>query len=679
MATFGTAKRRLRWWLVLGLVLVPGGVLSVVTWRLIGQERELEASRLAERRALVAARIAQRMLSRLELERASARAARGRGAFTPDGGVLVLVAPVGDRGMALPWESPAPDAPVDAGYRRRIAEGERQEFGRDRPNLAAASYAAASGSAPDPASRLGARLREARALSRAGRPEAALATFAAVASAPPDVRDRDGMPMALYGAEGLLSADRPDVGAVLRALEGVVGTTLSPPALYALRDLARETAAVAHSVAHPDGEPPSATIARARSVERWATAEIEVAERVLELRHDLPALLSLTGAAVPDSARGVAPGMDRGAAADPGRAAPLPSEWRPWGPEPWLVGLTGDRDRTLVLVADPARLLRSLSTEASDDLAPLAAGVRLSTVPEPDAELLGPGFPALFAVLPDAAVEAAGGSRFGRVLLLLVLPLVLAVTALAAVLLWRDVRRETETAAVRAQFVSSVSHELKTPLTSIRMYAQTLLMGRHRGEANRRSYLETIVNESERLTRLINNVLDFSRIESGGRSYRMAPASLESVVSDSARAMSYPLEQGGFDLRVHIDDGIPEVRCDRDALTQALVNLLSNAVKFSGDERVIELELVRENGDAALRVRDHGRGIEKRHHEAVFEQFFRAPEAETDGVPGTGLGLALVAHLARAHGGRVELDSAPGRGSTFTIRLPLPAEEPGSP
>lgn len=678
MATSGTAKRRLRWWLVLGLVLVPGAVLSVVTWRLIGQERELEASRLAERRALVTARLAQRMLSRLEVERASARAAQGRGAFVPEGGVLVLVAPVTSRGMALPWEVPAPEPTGDAEYMRRIAEGERQEFGRRRPDLAAVSYAAASAVAPGPASRLGARLREARALSRAGRPDAALPAYTAVASAPPDVRDRDGMPLALYGAEGLLSMERTDVGAVVRALHGVVGATLGPPALYALRDLARRAAAAADSAAEPERAPASAPITRAREVERWAAAEIEVAERILALRQDLPALLSLRAAPGPDSIRELAAEPDEGAAADAARGSPLPSEWRPWGPEPWLIGLTGDRNRTLVLVADPARLLRALGTEASDDLAPVAAGVRLSTAPEPDAELLGPSFPALFAVLPDAAVAGAGGSRVGRVLLLLVLPLVLAVTALAAVLLWRDVRRETETAAVRAQFVSSVSHELKTPLTSIRMYAQTLLMGRHRGEADRRIYLETIVNESERLTRLINNVLDFSRIESGGRSYRMAPASLGAVVSDAARAMSYPLDQGGFDLRVHIDDGIPEVRCDRDALTQALVNLLSNAVKFSGDARVIELELARENGEATLRVRDHGRGIEGRHHEAVFEHFFRAPEAETEGVPGTGLGLALVAHVARAHGGRVDLDSAPGRGSTFTLRLPLEGEG-GSP
>lgn len=706
MATLSMTKRRLRRLLVLGLVLLPGAVLSVVTWRLIGQERELEQSRRAERRALVAARLAQQMASRLDLERAAARASPRRSAFMPDSGVLVLVAPVTDRGMLLPWEQPqtpavAGDGEALAGgrgdqasrvattddplYRRHIADGERFEFARDRPDLAADHYASAAEAASTAAARMDARLRQARALARAGRADSASVVYAAVALSSPDVRDGDGMPLALYGAEGLLRRTSTDVEPVVTVLENVVGEAdLGPPALYAVRDITQDVAALLASArTGDDPESPAESAGRARqdgtatltgridAVAGLAAERIRVAERMVELRRDLPAVLSLAGAIDADSARSLPSTANAGAAFDSARVTSPPSAWRPWGAEPWLVGVAGDGDGRFVLVADPVRLLRAIAGESSDDPGLVLSGVSLSAVPGPDAELLGPGFPALFAILPDAALRYSGGIGFGRALLVLVLPLVLAVTALAAFLLWRDVRREIETAGMRAQFVSSVSHELKTPLTSIRMYAQTLLLGRYRAEADRRAYLETIVNESERLTRLINNVLDFSRIERGGRRYRMKPTSLASVVDDAARAMSYPLEQGRFELHARVENGLPDVPCDGDAMTQAVVNLLSNAVKFSGDAKAIELELVREDQDAAIRVRDHGLGIDARHRAAVFERFFRTPEAESMGLPGTGLGLALVAHVAQAHGGTVELDSAPGRGSTFTLRIPM--------
>src|SRR5262249_44687452 len=147
---------------------------------------------------------------------------------------------------------------------------------------------------------------------------------------------------------------------------------------------------------------------------------------------------------------------------------------------------------------------------------------------------------------------------------------------------------------LRSQFVSSVSHELKTPLTAIRMFAETLRMGRPAVTAERDEYLDTIVNESERLTRLLNNVLDFTRIESGRKTYQFAPHDLESIVRTAARAMHYPLAQQGFELRVPVEGDIPPVRCDPDAIEQAILNLLANALKYSGDARTIELTLARE-------------------------------------------------------------------------------------
>jgi len=216
-----------------------------------------------------------------------------------------------------------------------------------------------------------------------------------------------------------------------------------------------------------------------------------------------------------------------------------------------------------------------------------------------------------------------------------------------------------------------VSHELKTPLTSIRMFAETLRLGRYSDKKTQDEYLETIVNESERLSRLLNNVLDFSRIEQGRKRYHPAPASPAAIVRDAARAMQYPLLQQGFDLHVDVTDNIPDMSVDRDAIEQAILNLLANALKYSGDCREVGLKLELADGEVLIRVTDHGVGITPEDRDRIFEKFFRASTPENERIPGTGLGLALVDHIARAHGGYVEVQSTPGQGSAFCIHLPI--------
>jgi signal transduction histidine kinase len=236
------------------------------------------------------------------------------------------------------------------------------------------------------------------------------------------------------------------------------------------------------------------------------------------------------------------------------------------------------------------------------------------------------------------------------------------------------VRREVLLAEMRSQFVSSVSHELKTPLTAIRMFAETLRLGRAKDTATQMEYLDTIVNESERLTRLLNNVLDFSKIEQGKRTYHPCPASLPEIVRTTARAMEYPLKQQGFVLDVRIDESLPQIRVDRDAIEQAVLNLLSNAMKYSGESRWIELRLRREDDYAIIQVIDKGVGIDPKDQERIFDKFYRVPTRDNQSLPGTGLGLSLVAHIAKAHGGSVRVESAPGEGSAFSIFLPLGGE-----
>jgi signal transduction histidine kinase len=183
--------------------------------------------------------------------------------------------------------------------------------------------------------------------------------------------------------------------------------------------------------------------------------------------------------------------------------------------------------------------------------------------------------------------------------------------------------------------------------------------------------VDTIVNESERLTRLLNNVLDFSRIEHGQKSYRLEPTQLSEVVTAAAKTMQYPLAEQGFDLHMDIDERVPPVEADRDALKQAILNLLTNAMKYSAHSRGIQLRLFPENGNALIQVTDRGIGISAREQSRIFEKFYRAPIRENQSISGTGLGLALVAHIVQGHGGTIQVESSPGAGSTFSIRLPL--------
>ena len=178
----------------------------------------------------------------------------------------------------------------------------------------------------------------------------------------------------------------------------------------------------------------------------------------------------------------------------------------------------------------------------------------------------------------------------------------------------------------------------------------------------------------QRLARLVDNVLDFSKIEQGKKIYRMRQIALPDVVRSAARAMEYPLSQQGFDLKVSIEEKLPSVSADADALEQAILNLLSNAMKYSRISRQIDLCCGSNNGDAVIAVADHGIGIAAHDQPRIFEKFYRVRSADTDLIAGTGLGLTLVKHIVQAHGGSVQVQSAPGKGSTFSIRIPASRE-----
>ena len=238
-------------------------------------------------------------------------------------------------------------------------------------------------------------------------------------------------------------------------------------------------------------------------------------------------------------------------------------------------------------------------------------------------------------------------------------------------LVFRDVRREFNQARLRSDFVSNVSHELKTPLTSIRMFTELLAEGRVENPDRSKEYLRIITSETARLTRLINNVLDFARLEKGEKQYHFQEVNLAGVIRDTVESYRPHLDRSGF----HIELSLPAekicVNGDKDGIAQVVLNLLSNAEKYSADIKWISVSLARDQSAGRLVVEDQGRGVPKGFEEKIFEQFVRAHDSLSDAIPGAGLGLTLARQIVRAHDGRIWYEPRQGGGSRFIVQLPI--------
>lgn len=233
--------------------------------------------------------------------------------------------------------------------------------------------------------------------------------------------------------------------------------------------------------------------------------------------------------------------------------------------------------------------------------------------------------------------------------------------------------REVRLAELKSNFVASVSHDLKTPLALIQLFAETLELGRVRTPERAAEYYRIINGEAKKLTRLIENILDFSRMEAGLRPYRTAPADLGEVTRDVVARLHSQFEQGRFTVTTRVDPGLPSVDIDTGAVQQAIENVLANAMKYAREHRDIDVHVGRDARHVAVHVTDHGIGIPRHLQRRVFRKFFRVDSALGGGPQGTGLGLAIVDHTMRGHGGTVGVTSEPGRGSTFTLAFPIPA------
>jgi signal transduction histidine kinase len=302
-------------------------------------------------------------------------------------------------------------------------------------------------------------------------------------------------------------------------------------------------------------------------------------------------------------------------------------------------------------------------------------GAALGTAAQADLVAAGSGGTSLRTVMPAWEVRIATPVRAGgldRSMLIFgsTTVLVLAVLLLGLVLLVRDVGRQASTSQVRANLVGGVSHELKTPLSVIRMYAETLADDPEPAGADRRSYYDVIIQESVRLAHLIERVLDFSRVERGERQYVLATGDLAGLVGRVASQYAPYVRQQGFAFETAIEP-LPPVRLDEEAVSQGLIALVENALKYSADERFLRISTCTRGAECVVQVEDRGVGIPREERERIFARFYRG--ATPSGRGGYGLGLYLVRHMIDAHGGHIEVESEPGHGSRF--RLVFPAAE----
>jgi signal transduction histidine kinase len=622
-----TPGRRLRTIFFSISIILPGLLLVVFALRLIRQDRELAEKRLGEERRAAALEIGRSLLSVLEESKIRASTQID----SPPKPPVVWVAKLRGTEMVLPWEDiqtpgRSPMSLKEKSFRDRLDRAEKAEFAEKNPAKAAGLYKAYLTPALDGSQTAMVRLLLARALLGAGRAEEAKEIDRGLLALPARIQDDFYVPFSFYAAERLVNSPR-DQETVLAALasDAIPWPKLSPTAVLLGRDILRH-------------------------LEKSAEAKIrETASRAL-----IPALEAANIQRQAESLKRDFPSL--GLNSDEGIVL--------YGETPWFVSTqtTTAGERFFVALDAGAALL-----------ATPASGTRIVPPQDPDGLPLGPAFSNARLKLPPprngGPTARRPDSRFP--LYLLIVALALGVMIFGSYLFWRDVRRDLETAEMRSQFVASVSHELKTPLAAIRMFAETLQMGRLRDPEKREEYLETIVNESRRLDRLLANVLDFSKIEQGKQNFRFAKTSLAAILDTAARAMDYPLRQRGFNLRLRFEDGIPDIQADADAVLQAVLNLLDNAMKYSGDAREIDLILEREGQAAAIRVMDRGVGIPESEQRRIFKKFYRLSDPRNAGVTGAGLGLSLAAQIAKAHGGRIDVRSRPGEGSVFSILLPL--------
>ncbi|MCK4308282.1 GHKL domain-containing protein, partial [candidate division WOR-3 bacterium] len=237
--------------------------------------------------------------------------------------------------------------------------------------------------------------------------------------------------------------------------------------------------------------------------------------------------------------------------------------------------------------------------------------------------------------------------------------------------MFRMMHRERELSRMKTDFVSSVSHEMRTPLTTIRMIGEMFQMGSVKDAAMAREYYDTLSEETQRLTRLINKALDFSRMDSGRKPYTFVMEDISKIIIPTVKAFENYSRSNGYTIELNIQHNLPKIKVDADAISQVILNLLDNAMKYSPVNKDIKIHVYKKGEKVVIEVIDRGIGIEPGEIDKIFEKFYRVEDELTRRTKGTGVGLSIVKHIVDAHEGKIEVKSKKGEGSTFTVILPM--------
>lgn len=259
----------------------------------------------------------------------------------------------------------------------------------------------------------------------------------------------------------------------------------------------------------------------------------------------------------------------------------------------------------------------------------------------------------------------------GKSLFLYIFIVIVIILAFGLIFTLQTVNNELNLSRMKSYFMSTVSHEFKSPLTSVRQMAEMLVRDRVPTPERKQKYYSTILQQSERLSHLIDNILDFTRMEEGHKVFRFEKADIAPVVKDIVELFRELTASSGFKISLEIPEPLPDMLFDREAVEQMVYNLIDNACKYSGESRIIDVQLNSEGSDIIISVRDYGVGIRKEDQEKIFSRFYRAGEELTQNVKGSGIGLAIVKQIVEAHHGEIIVESEVGKGSIFRVRLPM--------
>lgn len=242
---------------------------------------------------------------------------------------------------------------------------------------------------------------------------------------------------------------------------------------------------------------------------------------------------------------------------------------------------------------------------------------------------------------------------------------------IAVIFLFRSIKKEIHLAQLKSEFVSNVSHELRTPLALISMFGETLELGRVKTEEKKNEYYKIISNEAQRLSKIVNSILNFSKMESGKRKYHLEPANLNEVIENVISTYKFHLDSRGFNIELNLTDKLRSSKIDKEAISECLINLIDNGIKYSKDEKKLLISSNQDDEFVYLSVTDFGIGISKEDQKKVFDKFYRVPSNLVHNTKGTGLGLSIVFQIINAHGGKIEVRSEIDKGSTFTLFFPI--------